>query len=218
MNISNYYWYFSGALTPRFCDEVIRYGLEKKGEMALTGQIGENRNTNKNPLNKQEINNVKQKRNSDLVWLNDTWIYKEIHPYVRMANKNAGWNFDWDRSESCQFTKYKLNQYYDWHCDSWPRPYDRKDPNHPEHGKIRKLSMTCQLTDGSEYNGGELEFDFRNYDPHMRDDSKHRVQCKEILPKGSIVVFPSFVWHRVKPVTKGTRYSLVVWNLGKPFK
>jgi hypothetical protein len=49
--------------------------------------------------------------------------------------------------------------------DSWNKPYDRKDPNNPEHGKIRKLSMTCQLTDGSEYEGGELEFDFRNYDP-----------------------------------------------------
>ena len=122
------------------------------------------------------------------------------------------------RSESCQFTKYKLNQYYDWHCDSWDKPYDRKDVNHPEHGRIRKLSMTCQLTDGSEYKGGELEFDFRNYDPHMRDESKHRIQCKEILPKGSIIVFPSFVWHRVKPVTAGTRYSLVVWHLGKPFR
>tara|TARA_B110000285_G_scaffold101006_2_gene114993 strand:+ start:723 stop:959 length:237 start_codon:yes stop_codon:yes gene_type:complete len=77
--------------------------------------------------------------------------------------------------------------------------------------------MTCQLTDGSEYQGGELEFDFRNYEPHMRDELKHRVQCKEILPKGSIIVFPSFVWHRVKPVTSGTRYSLVVWNTGNPF-
>ena len=78
--------------------------------------------------------------------------------------------------------------------------------------------MTCQLTDGSEYEGGELEFDFRNYDPHMRDEAKHLKQAEEILPKGSIIVFPSFVWHRVKPVTKGTRYSLVMWNLGYPFK
>ena len=84
--------------------------------------------------------------------------------------------------------------------------------------EIRKLSITCQLTDGSEYTGGELEFDFRNYDPHMRDESKHRVQCKEILPIGSIIVFPSFVWHRVNPVTRGTRYSLVIWNLGLPFR
>ena len=42
--------------------------------------------------------------------------------------------------------------------------------------------------------------------------------AKEITPKGSIIVFPSFVWHRVKPVTKGLRYSLVNWNLGWPFK
>jgi PKHD-type hydroxylase len=132
-----------------------------------------------------------------------------------MANKNAGWNFDWDWTESCQFTKYKHNQYYDWHSDSWPKPYDKEGPSN---GKIRKLSMTCQLTDGSEYEGGELEFDFRNYDPHMREESQHLKKAKEILPKGSIIVFPSFVWHRVKPVTSGTRYSLVAWHLGKPFK
>jgi len=212
MNISNYYWSFSGVLTPKFCDDVIAYANSQKEEMARTGGYGDKK------LNKQEVLDLKRKRNSDLVWLNDPWIYKELHPYVRTANKNAGWNFDWDWSESCQFTKYKLNQYYDWHCDGWPKPYNRKDKNAADHGKIRKLSMTCQLTDGSEYTGGELEFDCRNYDPHMRDESKHRIQCKEILPKGSIIIFPSFVWHRVKPVTAGTRYSLVVWHLGKPFR
>jgi len=216
MNISNHYWYFSGVLTPRFCDDVIEYALQQKETMAITGGYGRERDLDKKPLNKEEIKDLKRKRNSDLVWLNDTWIYKELHPYVHEANKAAGWNYDWERSESCQFTKYKLNQYYDWHCDSWDKPYDK--PDTPEHGKIRKLSMTCQLTDGSEYQGGELEFDFRNYDPHMRDESKHRIQCKEILPKGSIIVFPSFVWHRVKPVTSGTRYSLVVWHLGRPFR
>ncbi len=207
MNISNYYWYFSGALTPKFCDEVIKYANTQKEVMALTGGYGDRK------LKKEEVLDLKRKRNSDLVWLNDTWIYKELHPYVHEANKNAGWNFDWERSESCQFTKYKLNQYYDWHCDSWDKPYDK--PNSPEHGKIRKLSMTCQLTDGSEYKGGELEFDFRNLDP---DKPRKHVKCKEILPKGSLVVFPSFVWHRVCPVKKGSRHSLVIWNLGWPFR
>ena len=47
---------------------------------------------------------------------------------------------------------------------------------------------------------------------------KNIVTCKEILEKGSLVVFPSFVWHQVKPVTKGTRYSLVIWNLGSQFR
>jgi PKHD-type hydroxylase len=210
MNISNYYWYFPSALTPRFCDDVIAYANAQKESMARTGGY-ENQQ-----LNKDQVKNMQRKRKSDLVWLNDTWIYKELHPYVHEANKNAGWNFEWDRSESCQFTKYKLNQYYDWHCDSWDKPYDK--PDRLDYGKIRKLSMTCQLTDGSEYEGGELEFDFRNYDPHMRDETQHLKKAKEILPKGSIIVFPSFVWHRVKPVTSGTRYSLVAWHLGQPFK
>jgi hypothetical protein len=52
-----------------------------------------------------------------------------------------------------------------------------------ENGKIRKLSMTCQLTDGSEYTGGELEFDFRNYDPHMREEAKHLRQSKRNFTK-----------------------------------
>ena len=187
MNISNYYWHFPAALTPKFCDDVIAYANQQEETMARTGGYGDRK------LSKEEVKDLKRKRNSDLVWLNDTWIYKELHPYVHEANRAAGWNFDWERSESCQ-------------------------KEGPDHGKIRKLSMTCQLTDGSEYKGGELEFDFRNYDPHMRDEAKHLRRAKEILPKGSIIVFPSFVWHRVKPVTSGTRYSLVVWHLGKPFK
>jgi PKHD-type hydroxylase len=204
MNIFNYYWYFRSAIPPKICDDIIKYGLSKSESMARTGSYGDRK------LSKEEIKNIQRKRKSDLVWLNEKWIYKELHPYIDKANKDAGWNFQWDFSESLQFTKYKLNQYYDWHCDSWNKPY--------ENGKIRKLSMTCQLTDGSEYEGGELEFDFRNYEPHMREEVKHLRQAKEILPKGSIIVFPSFVWHRVKPVTKGVRYSLVMWNLGYPFK
>jgi len=209
MNLSNYYWAFKSAIPARICDDIIKYALSKPEAMARTGGYGDKE------LNDDEVMNMQRKRKSDLVWLNDTWIYKEIHPYVHQANKNAGWNFDWIRSESCQFTKYKLNQYYDWHCDSWDKPYEKEGP---EKGMIRKISVTCQLTDGSEYTGGELQFDTRSYDPHMRDEDKHVITSKEILPKGSIVVFPSFVWHRVQPVTRGTRYSLVIWNLGYPFR
>jgi len=210
MNLTNYFWYFKSALTPRFCDDVIKYALQQKEDIARTGGF------NKKDLTEEDIKNMRRKRRSDLVWLNDTWIYKEIHPFVHEANKQAGWNFEWNRSEACQFTKYKQGQYYDWHSDSWDKVY--KKPGHSDDGKIRKLSMTCQLTDGSEYSGGELEFDFRDYDPPQRDESKHVRKAPEILPKGSIIVFPSFVWHRVKPITRGTRYSLVLWHLGYPFK
>ena len=214
MNISNYYWYFKSVIPPRICDMIVQYGkMEKEREIqAITGGYGRDRDLKKQPLTKKELKEVKKKRNSNIVWMNDTWIYKEIHPYVHEANKNAGWDFEWDFSESCQFTIYKKGQYYDWHCDSWDKPYPHEGPMK---GKIRKLSVTVTLTDPKEYKGGELEFDFRNLDP---DKKRHTKLCTEILPKGSLVVFPSFVWHRVKPVTQGERNSLVIWNLGYPFK
>ena len=221
MNLKNYYYYFQSALSPKLCDEIIKYGTSHKPEMAITGGVTDDESGRKadGSLKKSVINNVQKKRKSDIVWLNDRWIYKEVHPYIHEANRNAGWNFDWDWSESCQFTKYGVGQYYGWHCDSWIQPYQRKqneDGTYPlDHGKIRKLSVTVTLTDPKEYKGGELEFDLRNEDPDKKPNLR---TCTEILPKGSLVVFPSFVWHRVKPVTKGERNSLVIWNLGYPFK
>jgi PKHD-type hydroxylase len=212
MNLQNYYYFFQSALTPRFCDELIKYGISQQEQLALTG--GQTNKVNKGEnLNDEDIIDLKKKRDSNIVWLSDRWIYKEIQPFIHQANRLAGWNFDWSFSESCQFTKYKLNQHYDWHCDSWEAPYANKD-NPDTFGKIRKLSVTCSLSAPEDYEGGELEFDFRNTDPDKQSVRK----CAEIKPRGSIVVFPSHVWHRVKPVTKGTRYSLVIWNLGYPFK
>ena len=126
------------------------------------------------------------------------WIYRELHPLVHEANANAGWNYHWDWSEPCQFTKYdgSKKQHYDWHTDSGVKP----NPN----GKVRKLSMTVALVDGDQYEGGDFEI----------------IGLKEPLPrleKGTIIVFPSFIDHRVTPVTKGTRYSLVTWFVGPPF-
>ena len=210
MNLTNYYWYFQNAIPKRICDDIVKYGKSLQDQMAVTGGYG-----NK-PLNKNQVKDLKKKRNSNIVWMSDRWIYKEIQPYVHQANANAGWNFQWDWSESCQFTKYTKGQFYDWHCDSWDKPYFRQDnPQDPSNGKIRKLSVTVTLSDPKEYSGGELEFDFRNLDP---DKPNKKIKCKEILPKGSLVVFPSFVWHRVCPVKKGSRHSLVIWNLGWPFK
>ena len=225
MNLKNYYYYFQSALPPKLCDDIIRYGTAHKVETAITGGVeredGSGRKAD-GSLKKSVLNNIQKKRKSDIVWLSDRWIYKEIHPYIHEANAKAGWNYDWNWSESCQFTKYGVGQYYGWHCDSWIQPYSRK-PNEqgvypPDHGKIRKLSVTVSLNDPSEYEGGNLEFDFRNDHDFERNKKRPIKACEEIRPRGSIIVFPSFVWHRVAPVTKGTRYSLVMWNLGYPFK
>tara|TARA_Y100000361_G_scaffold107438_1_gene97222 strand:+ start:31 stop:693 length:663 start_codon:yes stop_codon:yes gene_type:complete len=220
MNLTNYYYQFPAVLTPKFVDDILAYGKAHTPEMAITGGASKDDEKNldkKGNLKKSVVKDVQKKRKSDIVWMNDLWIYKEIHPYIHEANQRAGWNFEWDWSESCQFTKYGVGQYYGWHTDSWTKVYNKKDdPN--TYGKIRKLSVTISLNDPDEYDGGNLEFDFRN-DIDFDRNRKHKAKaCTEIRPRGSIIVFPSFVWHRVAPVTRGTRYSLVIWNLGKPFK
>ena len=208
MNLHHQYWYFPKAVPDRICDEIKKYAISIKDQLALTGKYGKLKN-----LNHKQVKDLKKKRDSDIVWLSERWIYKEIHPYVHQANRNAEWNFQWDHSENCQFTKYQKGQYYDWHCDGWPGIYNK--PNTPSHGKIRKISVTLSLCDGKEYKGGDFEVDFRNKSPGEKPNTR---TVKEIRPKGSLIVFPSDLWHRVKPITKGVRYSLVIWNLGWPFK
>jgi PKHD-type hydroxylase len=71
---------------------------------------------------------------------------------------------------------------------------------------VRKLSISIQLTDPNEYEGGEL---------YLYDDDKGTVMDKT---QGTLILFPSYVLHEVVPVTKGTRNSLVTWVTGKQFK
>jgi len=204
MNLSNYYYYFQSAIPHRLCDDIIRLGKDRKEaeKIGMTGGMEAGRDMKKNPLSKKELKDLRKLRDSNITWMSDPWLYNLIHPFIHSANIHADWNYTWDSSEACQFTKYSKGQYYGWHCDTWDKKY--KDQ------KVRKLSVTVTLSDPSEYEGGDLEFDFRNVDP----DKKRNVVVADIKPKGSIVIFPSFVWHRVKPVKSGTRYSLVIWNLG----
>jgi len=199
MILENYYYYFEKVLSDEVCDMIM--------------EIGKNKQEIKAGLRDKTIEKDLSKiRNSNIAWLDEKFIYDCVHPFVHEANQKAGWNFKWDYSESCQFTKYDTNQFYEWHSDQNNIPF-----NHPEdknfHGKIRKLSVTVSLSNPDEYEGGNLEFDFRN-----NETGNNKKLCEEIRPRGSIVVFPSFVFHRVTPVTKGIRYSLVMWNLGYPYQ
>ena len=129
------------------------------------------------------------------------------------ANKNAGWNFNINSAQSIQFTIYKKGQYYNWHADSTGIPIEA--PNDEAHGKIRKISCSVLLSDPKDYEGGDLQFTTKN----SKDAEKNSIiTFNETNKQGSVVFFPSFTVHRVQPVTKGTRYSLVVWFLGDPYK
>jgi len=80
-------------------------------------------------------------------------------------------------------------------------------------GKVRKISITLNLTDPESYEGGNLKFDLG---PHVKGN-RLKV-CDDSRSQGSIIIFPSFMYHCVTPVTSGIRYSLVLWCLGKPWQ
>lgn len=142
---------------------------------------------------------------------NDQWICESVWPWMLEANEVSGWKYDIRAAESMQITRYKKGEFFCFHKDGKSdclSMYDRPG-NEFMHGYVRKLSMTVVLND--DYEGGE--FQFATY-----SKEKCMIQTPEINKTGSIVVFPSDMEHRVTPVTKGIRYSLVVWFLGPPFK
>jgi len=126
----------------------------------------------------------KTKRNCKVAWMNEKWIYDIINPYLHAANKKAGWNFQWDWNE--------------------------KNIN----GKVRKLSLTLQLTDQTEYEGGDFQFMWIDTE---KKDLLNITTVENAKDIGTIIVFPSFIHHQVLPITKGKRESLVNWSVGKPF-
>ena len=241
MQLSNNYYYFKSALNNEQCDYIIEKGKDlidhfkskKISTKALTkGDILTNQKVSSKALEDKTLEQIDNAddyyvRDSNCVFLNDENIYKMVFPFVTEANKKAGWNYNWDYSEAAQFTTYEKGGFYGWHIDGssdWNSVYKKKiagitPENNPSYvddynyvGKVRKLSLTINLNYPEEYEGGNLKFDFG---PHSKERFK---ECIEIKPRGSIIVFPSFIYHQVTPVTRGTRYSLVMWLLGRPLK
>jgi len=208
MNYSYIYWFFEKGFSKEFCEKVIKLAKRKKlNRGSIVDLQGKKR------LSKKDKKDLASYRDSNIVWMDEVWIYKAIENFMKSANKNAGWNFQVDSAQSIQFTIYKKGQYYNWHADSTGKPMNA--PNDIAHGKIRKLSCSILLSDPKDYEGGELQFITRNH----KDAEKNIIKTlNETKNQGAMVFFPSFTVHRVKPVTKGTRYSLVVWWLGEPYK
>ena len=149
-------------------------------------------------------------RTSQIKWLpfeNITKsLYNSLEELIQVANSSA-FNFDIVSSfDLVQYTEYYSTQQgkYDWHQDV------SKNPNNGITPPYRKLSLTIQLSDPSEYEGGDLEF----YIPNP----KEKEIVKAPKEKGKIIIFPSYLYHRVTPVTKGIRKSLVWWVGGTPFR
>ena len=138
MVLEHYYYWFKKVLPESFCRDIIRLAKTQNTSKGLV--FGEEKKGWK------KTKQGKKLRDSDIVWLRDEWIFRQIYPVIKQANKAAGWNFDINTSESIQFTIYGKNQHYGWHTDCRSLPYDTpKNPN--IHGKLRKLSTSIILND-----------------------------------------------------------------------
>ena len=140
----------------------------------------------------------KKRRDSTISWIPFNKMqpmYDDLIHLVQKINRN---HFGFSKvqiTEPAQVSEYSKGQFYHWHTDS---SIDMvKEP------PVRKLSMSLLLNDPSEFEGGNLEIAGKNLSP---------------MKQGHAAIFASFLQHRVIPVTKGVRKSLVVWFSGEPFK
>ena len=123
-------------------------------------------------------------------------MYKDIEKIMKQTNGNH-FGFDGMQiTELAQYTEYPEGGFYDWHTDN--------DVNCANEPPVRKISMTCLLSPEHEFEGGDLEL------------IKEGQAIK--LKQGQAAFFASFIRHRVAPVTKGVRRSLVMWFGGPPLK
>jgi len=206
MNLKTFYWYFNDIFPKKFINKILKTGLAAEKKLAVTGKYKDKK------ISSKEKKDLCKTRYSEICWLSEQYIYDAIYPYLYIANKNAGWNFEFSWSEDAQFTVYKKDMHYDWHMDSRQEPYPATaNPNLK--GKIRKITSVLLLSDPKDFEGGELQFNFKNGGGAVKP-----LTVTELKGKGSLIVFPSFVWHRVKPVTKGVRYSMPIFHVGQPWK
>ena len=207
--ITNEWYIFEGALDKKICNKIkrlARNNWEESGVDISKEITDEERKTGR----KGDYKPDPKTRISDVAWITDQWVYDTIWPFMQEANEKAGWGYHIKAAESMQITRYRKGGFYNFHRDG---NGDQLSAYHnPQnafmHGHVRKLSMTTLLS--GNYSGGEFQF-----------ASYAKEECSISTPEfntvGSIVVFPSSMEHRVAPVMKGIRHSLVTWFLGPPF-
>ena len=123
-------------------------------------------------------------------------MYNDINKFIQRANLNHFGFGDIRITENAQFTEYPEGGFYDWHMDC--------DVAMAHEPPVRKISMTLLLSPEHQFEGGDLEL--------MAPGKRAK------LKQGHAIIFASFLNHRVAPVTRGVRQSLVMWFGGTPFR
>jgi len=232
---NNWYWYYETLFWPEQIMRIREICEKSEEEEALTYGIEKPENAD-HTIRKNKVS-----------WHDNEELYSMIRPTIVDVNNQTGWNYNITAIEPFQYTVYYGDQnHYHWHTDTIVN--DRTlSPDYPaDHilkNTIRKISCSIQLTDPSEYDGGEFELlSLKEIEPEIGSKPKNEEEYKLYMnkkketrkdalnldgynvmepiklphfkEKGSALFFPSFTYHRVKPITKGIRRSLVIWLRG----
>lgn len=178
-------WHVSGRLEGGFdaeeCDRIVALRTEMK-----VGKTSPARNAG-------------LMRDSRICWVRPSpesaWLFEKLRQAVVYVNRNV-YRAELDGfTEPLQISEYGVGHFYDWHLDIGKGA-----------GSIRKISFVVQLSEETDYEGGELEL-LSNVHPKTQPKTR-----------GTIVLFPSYILHRVTRVTRGSRMSLVGWVGGPPYR
>ena len=189
---SNIWSYMVDVFSGEECDKIIEYGSVKYGDLCEKGKVGN--------LDDDDVQDYSDIRESEIVMIPNhdkevQWVFQKLSKAINTVNEQV-YEYDLRAIETLQYTTYdsSYNGFYRKHIDS-------------RYGILsRKLSLSLQLSDPDDYEGGEVLLHLGK-EPHVANKLR-----------GSITFFPSFVLHEVTPVTKGRRNSLVLWVVGPEFK
>mgnify|MGYP003135981891 FL=1 len=179
----------SPIFSPKQCQMIIDAGRSQPKKDA---EVGNDRGTKGGVLNTKT-------RTSHISWIpfkKMIDMYKDIEKVMKQTNTNHFGFEGMQITELAQYTEYPEGGFYEWHVDN--------DVNMAHEPPVRKISMTCLLSPESEFEGGDLEL--------VKEDKVAKIK------QGHAIFFASFIRHRVTPVIKGNRKSLVMWFGGTPFK
>jgi PKHD-type hydroxylase len=195
--------WWDDAFTNEELDRICELSLDRlEDSTVFVPDVDENNNI-RGPQKPELVEDIRVSKNSfNYVREENAWIFERINSVINHINANF-YNFDLNGYEMYQYAEYDSAKkgHYDFHMDM--------QMTEPLVFEMRKLSMTLMLNDpGVDFEGGDFQF--------MRSvpDKLETIELK----KGRLILFPSFLVHRVTPVTKGIRKSLVVWVTGPKFR
>jgi len=193
------FYVFPRAVAPDVCKQIVQDSKKNILEKASVYNYDKTASKDDPEIRKTSINFIKDKDNkvNELAW-----------HFLREANK-LQFNYNLSYFQAVQFAEYEDGGFYGWHQD---------DNGINKSSEMRKLSLTLVLSDPSTFEGGKLQF--YNGEKPLQDmgEIKGEQVNKDIQAQGTVIVFDSRDWHRVTPVTKGIRHSVVCWTVGPNFK